>query len=131
MNTNYIKKFFNRVMYRNYWFYRNVIKESNSFMQYYYASFAYSMYIVFYIIGLILFIGRKTEIEVLQWNRIRLTIVAFLIIIINLTYFFSNRINIEHEIKKKSKMPLYDVIAVIYIVFSFIVFFISIYRLKA
>ncbi len=107
------------------WFYKSIIKESDSFMRFFYSAFAFSMFIVFYLTGILLFIGKRANIKIFEWNFYRFIFMAFSIILICLSFFFVNRIYFEKEIKMRQKSSYLDTFVIIYILFSFIIFYIN------
>ncbi len=117
-----MKKFFNRVLIRIYWFYNKVIKESDSFMLFFYTSFAFTMFIVFYVWGLILFIERKLNIQY-DFGVKKFLLSLGVIMTFFIIYFFRRRQKFEEMLSKDfdCRFNNYDIGVIAYIVMSFIV----------
>lgn len=119
-----MKKFFNRVLIRIYWFYNKVIKESDSFMLFFYTIFAFTMFIVFYVWGLILFIERKTILDFPD-GIAKLLVPGGLILLVSLIFFFKRRERNEALMREESnkKFDKVDIGVIAYIVMAFFTFF--------
>ena len=119
-----IKSLFNRLLIRIFWFYENIINERDDFMKFYYTVFAFSMFIVFYLWGGIIFLERTMDIDLLEYNKIKYFSFAVLITGAFMYFFWRNRAKWERIFKKKElSFNLYDVGVISYIFFSFFAFF--------
>ncbi len=119
-----MKKFFNRVLIRIYWFYNKVIKEQDSFMLFFYTSFAFTMFIVFYVWGLILFVERKTILDFPD-GIAKLLVPGGLVLLVSLIFFFKRRERNEALMREESnkKFDKVDIGVIAYIVMAFFTFF--------
>lgn len=115
-----------RVFYRNYWFYWNVIGEKDKIMTFYYSAFAFSMYVIFLFWGGLNYLAYYTESEIFNLGQLGKVIGAFVILGLFIFFFFKGRKSIEKEAQAfKEPFIWKDVIVLIYIIFCFIFYFIS------
>ena len=97
-------KFLIKVVVRLYWYFDKVIKEPDPFMQFWYAAFAFTVLVSFYIfLGIVLFdmIANTKLIDKLLLNS-RIYTFYFLNLLIFLSIVFSNKNQIVSEYQKKS-----------------------------
>lgn len=125
-----VKKIYNRILARMYWFYDKIIKEADDSMKFYYMAFAFSMSIVFFIWGIMLFIERKTHFSPFE-GKARFLIPGILVLATSLISFYRNRKTIEKRVRKiKLSFNYYDVGVVIYIILAFFTFFYNLVRMR-
>lgn len=126
-----IQKVFNRVLTRTYWFYEKIIKEDDNFMKFYYTVFAFSMFIVFYLWGLLLFLERKTELDFSAYGMMKYLLPAIIILGFGLAIFYKKRPRVEKTMKDANlKFNVYDVVTIVYIGLSFLSFFYNLVHSK-
>lgn len=130
LSFDMIKLFFERVLFRTYWFYEKVIKEDDNFMKFYYAVFAFSMFMVFYTVGLALFIWQETNANIFEFKKNKYFLFAVAIVLVNMAWFYKRKEPVLKKIKKANKnLNNYDLFVILYVFFAFFCFFYSIYQL--
>lgn len=119
-----IKHFINRLLRRIHWFYKNVIKETDEFMVFYYTIFAFSMFIVFYLWGLVILIERKIGIDFLEYDKMKYFLFALGIVGMIMFYFWRKKKDWEKFFKEsRLQFNKYDIAVLLYVVLSFFTFF--------
>lgn len=123
--------FFNRVLVRTYWFYEKIVREDDDFMKFYYTSFAFSMFIVFYSWGLLLFLERKTKLDFSHIGITKYLIPAIIILGLCLTSLYIKRTKVEKLVKNtKLEFNIYDIVVIIYVFLSFFSFFFNLVQAR-
>ena len=105
---------------RVYLFYKNVIKERDDFMLFYYTVFAFSMFIVFYSWSIIICLRIFGIFELGLTFGIQIGLLA-IILLPTMYYFFKNRdfyVSIMEE-HGKTKFSWFDIVILFYILLSF------------
>ena len=125
-----MKQLFYRILIRANWFYKEVVKEADHFMVFFYTIFAFSMFIVFYVWGIGLFLKRQlmgSEFIFREWEML---LTGVIVIGLNLFLFWRERAKWEKLFKKSDlKFNKYDIGVIIYVTLAFFTFFFNVWQL--
>lgn len=123
--TSFIKSFMLNVLRVTYQFYKF---ESDTWMRYYYSIFAGCMIILFYFWSIFIIISEKYNIEFLKLDTFKYGLFSLTCLGVTEYYFFKNRKYYEKLLKAYNLINSRNlVIVILFIIFSFISFFYSLY----
>ena len=124
-----MKQLFYRILIRANWFYKEVIKEPDHYMVFFYTIFAFSMFIVFYVWGFCLYLARQLFEGQFVFGIWEILLIGVTVIGLNLFLFWRRREEWEKLFKKSDlKFNKYDIGVIIYVTLAFFTYFFNVWQ---
>ena len=112
-----MKEIIERLFARIYWFYKYIIKESDSGMIFYFTAFAISFIAFFYINFLLAVLYVHTRWEIIRFEFFKYLIIMFSFLIFAIYLFFKHQKSLEDSITEGKRPRFFgDLFVVLYIV---------------